>query len=270
MKVVIVAGGTGGHFYPGLAVAKRLASHDHKVRFFIRRGDFVRPLLDREGFQYRQIFGAGFVRRLHPQNIVAVLKFLLSFVECFFSLAFRRPDVILAMGGYLSVSPVLVGKLLGIPTVLHEQNVQPGLANRLLSLFADRIALSFEDSRRFGLSRGEVTGNPIRTELRDLPSKEAALTHWSLDPQALTLLIFGGSLGAHRLNELAVEAFHFSANLRGAWQVLHITGPNDQAEVGAAYNAAGESARLRLLPRHAERLRGRGFGALSRRRVDGS
>lgn len=236
-KVAIAAGGTGGHFYPGLAVAKELIAEKIHVFFFIKKNDYVKPLLEREGISYREIFSAGFVRAFSIRNVIGFFKLIVGVLESFFSLLRHRPDLLLAMGGYLSFPPVLAAWILRIPILLHEQNARPGLANRWLSWLASAVAVSFPESRSSFRGEVVVTGNPVRPEFANLPPAHAAREKFKLSASKKTILIFGGSLGAHRLNELLVQAFSAVPKLAALWQILHITGKNDEKSMSDAYRS---------------------------------
>lgn len=235
MKVVIAAGGTGGHFYPGLAVAKALINEGNTVHFIVRKKDYVIPLLDREGIPYKTISAAGFNRKFDPKNILIPIKLVMGFVQSFLFLLTTRPALVLVMGGYLSVPPALAAKLLFIPVVLHEQNLKPGWANLILSFISSKVAVSFKDSERYFKGQAVFTGNPIRPEFRDLPQQPQATSAWGLDPSKKTILVFGGSLGSKPMNTLVVDALARLPEHAGQYQILHFTGPNDEARIREIY-----------------------------------
>lgn len=235
MKVLVVAGGTGGHFYPGLSVAKELVKNGAEVRFVVRTCDVVIPLVQKDGFSYSTILAGGFQRSLSLRNVYSVLKLLIGTVQSFFVLLSFRPDVLLVMGGYLSIPPALVAKLFGIPIVMHEQNVKPGLANRLLGRWANTIGVAFEAGKKYFSGNVLVVGNPVRPEFHSLPDRAVAAQRFNLNPSKKTLLVFGGSLGARRLNDYVVQALRQMSELAGTWQVIHISGPADEERVRAAY-----------------------------------
>ncbi len=237
MKIAIAAGGTGGHFYPGLAVAKELIAAGDEVFFFVRKADYVIPLLQREDLSYREIEAAGLTRGFRLQHLLLPAKLLAGFAQSLKSMTGLRPDALLAMGGYLSAPPVLAARLLGIPVVLHEQNVRPGLANRWLAHLAHKVAISFSESQRYFGSSSVVTGNPVRQEILSPPAKPDAREALKLDPSLKTFLIFGGSLGAHRLNEWLVKAFTALQGRARSFQVFHLTGVADESWVREAYAA---------------------------------
>lgn len=235
MKVMFVAGGTGGHFYPGLAIAKEFQSDGHSVKFIVRKGDYVLTLLEREKIPFSTISAAGFRRSLHWSNLMAPFKLFLGFFESFFILWKWKPRLVVVLGGYLSVPPAIGAKLLGIPLLLHEQNVTPGLANRFLAFIASRVAVSFSESVPMFGRKAELTGNPLRSEFRVLPGRGEALQRFQLDPNRLTVLVFGGSLGARKINQMVLEALEQLKPLADKLQLLHFSGPKEEEAVEFAY-----------------------------------
>ncbi|MCB4756022.1 MAG: undecaprenyldiphospho-muramoylpentapeptide beta-N-acetylglucosaminyltransferase [Elusimicrobia bacterium] len=244
MKVLIAAGGTGGHFYPGLSAGKSLRDRGAEILFVVRKKDFVIPLLQKEKIPFATISAGGFVRRFRCGNMFSLAKLAWGWGESLVLLARYKPDWVLAMGGYLSVPPALAARLFRIPVLLHEQNITPGLANRLLDRLATKVALSFEESRKYFRSPVSVTGNPVRPEFKALPDRGAVCSQWGLDPQKMTMLVFGGSLGAHRLNELIVEAVTSLKDRKGSFQVVHFTGTKDAHSVREAYEKNGISSKV--------------------------
>jgi UDP-N-acetylglucosamine--N-acetylmuramyl-(pentapeptide) pyrophosphoryl-undecaprenol N-acetylglucosamine transferase len=239
MNVVIAAGGTGGHFYPGLAVALELIARGDNVRFILRKNDYVIPLVQKEAIPYREIYSAGLRRSLSPQNLLVPFKLVIGFIQCVLFFLSKRPAVVLVMGGYLSVPAALAANLLGIPVLLHEQNVHPGMANRLIGRLSKSIAVSFESSRSFFNGDVVLTGNPVRTIFKTLPSPSAARQTFGLDSDTPTVFVFGGSLGAHKLNQWVLDCFTRRPDLAKKFQVLNVTGPKDAAEMTAAYRKLG-------------------------------
>lgn len=235
--IVVVAGGTGGHFYPGLAVAKEIIKEGERVVFFIRHGDYVQPLLQRENIPFKTIHAGGLQRRLDPRNLLVPFKLVFGFLQAVQYLISERPRALLVMGGYLSVAPAVAARILGIPVVLHEQNVVPGLANKMLSVLASRVAVSFDASLSQFPEKGIVTGNPVRREFENLPDTADARRRFGLDPAKKTILVFGGSLGARRLNEMIAEALGALSASASSFQMLHVTGAKDFEATKARYAA---------------------------------
>jgi UDP-N-acetylglucosamine--N-acetylmuramyl-(pentapeptide) pyrophosphoryl-undecaprenol N-acetylglucosamine transferase len=244
MKAIIAGGGTGGHLFPAIALAEELRSRttDLPLLFVGVEGGVEASLLARRGWDFEGIRASGlqgkrFLPRLRsltliPSGLIRSLSILRRF----------RPDVVVGFGGYASAAIVLSAVLARVPTVIHEQNALPGLANRWLGKIVDRVAVAFEGaSDFFPMSKVRVTGNPVRAELFGV-SRAEAVTRLNLDPDRLTILIFGGSQGAHRLNRAVMEALPMLAGEREQIQFIHATGPRDLAVVRQGYEAGGYRA----------------------------
>jgi len=237
MRIAFAGGGTGGHLFPGLSLAEELHRRDPAGQLLFlcterdrAYGSLMEPWLD--------------VAVLPGTNRGALPRRLASLVPAA-SRAMRqllrfRPDVVIGLGGYGSLAPVLCARLLGIPTVLLEQNVIPGRANRLLSRVASEVACQWEESASYFRCRGKVriTGNPIRTRIRR-QERGAAAAALGLDPAAPTLLVMGGSQGARPLNERMIEAAPLLAEDGRPLQIVHLAGEADRERVQAAYAANG-------------------------------
>ena len=244
-RILIVAGGTGGHLYPGIAVAQALwraplseGQRRPEIRFVVRRGDLGREILQREGFDVREIAGQGLPRRLSPTLFKFPAAFLNSCRETFALLDEEKPDFVLGMGGYLSFPVLLAATWKRIPTLIHEQNAFPGLANRLLGRWVHSIAVSFPGSDSFFPKRKTwLSGLPVRLTLKAIEPALARET-LGLKKNCLTFLAFGGSLGAHRLNEILLDVWQRLVAAGKPFQVLHISGPRDFAVFETAFKEA--------------------------------
>lgn len=236
---LVVAGGTGGHLYPGIALARALrAAHPPwEVLFVVRRGDLGREALQREGFGVQEISGQGLPRAMNARVFTFPFRFLAGCRQAWAVVRRRRPRAVIGMGGYLSFPVLLAAHWQRIPTFIHEQNVLPGLANRILGRWANAVAVSFPDSaRHFRARRIWVSGLPVRREIGRVSPAEGRKA-FGLDAERLTVLIFGGSQGAHRMNETLLEAWKRLAWQFNRFQVLHVAGPRDQAAIEAAYRS---------------------------------
>ncbi len=228
MIVVIAGGGTAGHVFPGLALGNALRAAGHEVRFLgTDRGQEV-TLVPAAGFALDTVPVTPFVRSFSPAALRAPFAALRSVRAC--RPLVRDADVVVGMGGYASVSAVLAARREGRSVVVHEQNAVAGLANRLAGRFARAVALSFAEARRFfpRRARVEVTGNPVREPVLDVPRRRGSLAAEARDALGLergrrTILLFGGSQGALRLDRAAVGAARLLAN-RGDLQLLALTG----------------------------------------------
>lgn len=235
-RIVIAAGGTGGHLFPGLALAKILKSRMYDIQFAIRPLDIAVKILEGEGFPFRVVHASGFPRTLSPikatmatMNVVRGLSDALQFVKRW------SPRVVVGMGGHISLPVAMAGKIRGVPILLHEQNGLPGLTNRLLAPWAKTIAVSFPETlERFG-PKGVLTGNPVRDQFRNPPTAFAARRSFKLDENRSTILVFGGSLGAHAINETLKQSLFYLKDISQNIQFLHLTGSKDAASVQEGY-----------------------------------
>ncbi len=240
--ILIVAGGTGGHLYPGIAVAQALKEAPEnrapslRIVFVVRSGDIGREILDREGFEVRDLAGQGFPRELSLKALNFPLKFIKGLLGAFALLHELKPDFVLGMGGYLSFPVLMAARLKGIATMIHEQNVFPGVANRFLSRFVESVAVSFPESRsRFPAGKSWLSGLPIRSVFKPLAKAEGR-RRLGLDPELHTIFVFGGSLGARRLNKVVLEMWEQWDREKAPLQVIHVTGTQDEVGARAVYN----------------------------------
>jgi UDP-N-acetylglucosamine--N-acetylmuramyl-(pentapeptide) pyrophosphoryl-undecaprenol N-acetylglucosamine transferase len=231
VRAVIAGGGTAGHVYPGLALAGTLRDRGDEVSFLGTERGLEATLVPAAGFDFRVVEAAPFVRRPSLAALRAPIVALRAVRRC--RALLEGTDVVVGMGGYVSVPAVLAAARAHVPVVLHEQNAVPGLANRVLSRAARAVALSFPDAAtRFPgrvRPRTIVTGNPVRPEIlrvreeRDALAKEGR-AELDLEEDRRTVVIFGGSQGALRMDRGAVGACKLLAGEAGL-QVLLITGP---------------------------------------------
>jgi UDP-N-acetylglucosamine--N-acetylmuramyl-(pentapeptide) pyrophosphoryl-undecaprenol N-acetylglucosamine transferase len=236
MRVVIVGGGTGGHIYPGIAVAQELRRWDPRARimFIGSRGGLERDIVARAGYRHFEITASGLIRRPWREQAVAVGHVLRGFGEAVHVLRRVQPQVILGLGSYVSGSVMLAAGALGIPRLIHEQNVIPGLTNRLLGHIVSRVAVSFEASvGHFPKGKAVVTGNPVRPTICQVRGR-------AHEPNGcFHLLVFGGSQGAHQLNMAMLEALRQLIDIQDNLWTVHQTGPNDFGTVQKAYAEGG-------------------------------
>jgi UDP-N-acetylglucosamine--N-acetylmuramyl-(pentapeptide) pyrophosphoryl-undecaprenol N-acetylglucosamine transferase len=261
MRVLIAGGGTGGHFYPALAVMEALSKRRPGVKLAYvgtRRGIEARILPSYPWIRFFPIHARGLDRGRLLENLWALTLVFVGVLEAVWVFLRFRPRVVIGMGGYASFPAVIVGVLLGkvlpIRTMIHEQNAVPGLTNRLLSRFVDRVLVSYRSSRRAlpSTCRVVVTGNPIRREFLLSKRTEALYTRFGLDPHRKTILVFGGSQGSDALTSAVVQAGAAIARNERV-QVLLVTGNRTEAAViRAAFNRAG--AKNVVVHRYIERM----------------
>jgi len=235
--VVIAGGGTGGHLFPGLALADEL----------VARGCAVTFVGTAAGIEAREVPAAGYPLRLVPgrqlrgggpvraaAGLVAAVQ---GALHCRALLGELRPQLVVGVGGYASVAAVLAARLRGTPTILLEQNAIPGAANRLLGRIARRVCVGFEATvARFPPGRAVHTGNPIR----------GSILAGSVRPPGAPpgILVFGGSQGAHRLNAAMLDAARLLGPAAQRLTIVHQTGRDDVDEVRRGYAALGITARV--------------------------
>jgi UDP-N-acetylglucosamine--N-acetylmuramyl-(pentapeptide) pyrophosphoryl-undecaprenol N-acetylglucosamine transferase len=238
IRVVIAGGGTGGHLFPGIAVARELLrrSPDARVTFAGTARGIEARVVPREGFELDLLRSAG-LKGTTPAALVRGVALLpLSGMDAWRIVSRRAPDVVVGVGGYSSGPVVMTAALRGIPTVLLEQNAVPGLTNRSLARFVTAAAVTFESTAAYFGRRAIVTGNPVRSEF---------FTPDELLPSAVRrprVLIVGGSQGAHAINVAMVEAAPKLAAFPGGLAVTHQTGERDVELVRNAYLRAGLDA----------------------------
>lgn len=244
MKILITGGGTGGHLFPGLAIAKGFKGRNSRADIYFVGTDrgIESKILPKEGYPLKTI-------RIEPLAGHRILKILLSLSR--FPLALLdslrilkeiNPDIVIGLGGYSSGPIVIIASLKGIPTLILEQNSIPGLTNRILSRFVDAIAINFKSSKDFFPDRKTyLTGNPIREEITSR-GKEEGLKAFGFDEEHFTILVFGGSAGAHRINKAMTEAIVYLDDLKDKIQIIHQTGDKDYNDINEFYKSRGFKA----------------------------
>lgn len=244
MRIIITGGGTGGHLFPGIALAAALRRRfpGCGIMFIGTQRQLDRDAL--AGLDFRQeaiscmgIKGMGLAHRLRslaslPKAMLEARRLIKQF----------QPVLVFGVGGYVTGPVLLAARLLGVPACIHEQNAIPGLANRLTARFVNKVFVSIPGDYPFPLKKTVVSGNPVRAEIlaaaEQKQSQQAAA-------QPFTLLVMGGSLGAHRINMLMLEtAVIIKERLNRLFRLIHQTGAADAEQVRAGYAAAGVQAEV--------------------------
>lgn len=236
MRVLIAGGGTGGHVFPGIALAEEVVGRhpDNDVVFVGTSRGLEASVVPAAGFPIELID----VKGLKGKGLLSILAGLLvlprAFLQCWRVLRRWQPDVVVGVGGYASGPVVLTAWVLRIPTAVQEQNALPGFTNRLLGRFVDAAFTAFpEAGRHFARRKVHQLGNPIRRQLLDNYMRPSS----AHDRQRL--LVFGGSQGAHALNMRVIEALPHLADLRESLRITHQTGSRDREQVEKGYRACG-------------------------------
>lgn len=260
MRILIASGGTGGHIFPALALAEALKKLDEKIEIHFVSSEKGQgcEILRRAGVDFHSISAAPLPEEI---NILRYIRFIKSLIKSLFEsgriLKEVKPAVVVGFGGYSSFVVLLLASLVGIPTLIHEQNVIMGKANSALAFFAARVAISFPPANNFYKKKFVLTGNPIRENLFNT-SQEDAFRFFKFSRQSpalagpgagkkgpITLLIMGGSQGAHSINEAVAGMLGlFSENDRKRIQILHLSGAADRAWLEGIYKSENIDARV--------------------------
>ena len=243
LRVVMAGGGTGGHLYPGIAVARELLARrpDAEVSFAGTARGIEARVVPREGFALDVIRSSGVKGKSIVDRVRGALLVPLGLADGWRIVSARRPSIVIGVGGYSSGPVVLVAALRGVPTMLLEQNAVPGLTNRLLARVVKAAAVTFDSTQAFFGTKAFVSGNPVRPEFfaASGPHQESVLD----DQTSVTqVLVFGGSQGAHAINVAMVEAASQLAAGGSHLRIVHQTGERDVAMVRTAYRQAGLQA----------------------------
>ncbi len=233
MKIVLCGGGTGGHINPAIAIADEIKKivPDVDISFIGTEKGMENRLVPRAGYSLDHVKVMGFRRSLSPKNIIAAYRAVSSVSEAKKILKRILPDLVIGTGGYVSWPAVKAAAKLGIPTLIHEQNAFPGVTTRKLSGYADRICISFESSRKFFddsvQNKIVITGNPIHADEYD---RAELRKKYGIKDGQISVLSFGGSLGAQQVNKNVIEAMHLYTADAGI-KHTHATGKGGYDEV---------------------------------------
>ena len=239
MNVIIAGGGTGGHLFPGIAVAREIQRRKpgSKILFVGAEQGIETRIVPKEGFELRTlpvggIKGLGVARQL--RNLIGMVSGVFKARQILWQF---KPDVVIGVGGYASFPMLSAAILGGYPRVIMEQNAIPGLANRVLGKWVNFAAVTDPRTDSYFGRRAVVTGNPIRPEFKSIPAKRHVVPY--------TILIFGGSQGAQAINRAVIEALDSLADWKDRVRFVHQTGERQLDEVKRAYAAKGFAADVR-------------------------
>ena len=242
MRIVIAGGGTGGHLFPGIALAEEFKSRseNNEIFFVGTKKGIEQRIIPPMGYELKTISGAGILGGSPLQKVMGIFRFLVGCFQALWLLRFLRPNLVLGTGGYASAPVMLAAYLSGLESAICEQNSIPGLTNRMLGKFVKKIFIAFEESNAF-FPRGKTffTGNPVRKEFfyrSPFLKKEG---------DRFTLLILGGSQGARSINRAMVECLDNMAPLWDKVEIIHQSGFQDFSWVKKAYEKKGFKADVR-------------------------
>src|SRR5687767_3616273 len=243
LSLLIAGGGTGGHLFPGIAVARELLARvpDAQVTFVGTAAGLEARVIPRQGFTLELIRSAGLKGKSMAGRARGAALLPLGALDAWRVISRRRPAVVIGVGGYSSGPVVAIAALRGIPTLLMEQNAMPGLTNRLLARLVRAAAVTYDESIGFFGSRAFVSGNPVRPEFF---GQQGAYDEHGVPPAAARVLVFGGSQGAHAINVAMVEAAPRLAAATTRLAITHQTGERDLEMVRDGYRSARLEARV--------------------------
>lgn len=252
-RVLIAAGGSGGHIFPAVALARKLKEvrPDIDILFVGSNKSLDKSIFEKEGFRYSLLSANKLPYRITPKIIFFLIKLKFDCLKSLLLVAAYRPDAMVGFGGYVSSVVSLASFIFRVPIAAHEQNVVPGRANKFLFRWAAKIAVSFKETERFTgehASKVVITGNPIRATICSATGakcdKPASLKKFGFVPDKFTILLIGGSQGAHFLNKKFVDAIiGMDEKIKASLQIVHITGIKDYGWVVKEYEKSSLEAR---------------------------
>ncbi|MEQ1598231.1 MAG: undecaprenyldiphospho-muramoylpentapeptide beta-N-acetylglucosaminyltransferase [Methylotenera sp.] len=232
--LMVMAGGTGGHVYPAMAVADYMITYGWKVVWLCTEGGMENKLIEDKSYSKAMMTMRGVRGKGLLGWVLLPIKLAIAFKQSFNAIRLHRPTVVLGMGGFAAFPGGLMAKLLGKPLIIHEQNSIAGLTNKALALVANKVLVAFPLA--FG-NKAELVGNPVRSDITQLPAPEV---RYGKRTGKLKLLVVGGSLGATALNEVLPKAL---ANLPNeTYEVVHQAGEKHIGALQANYHAASRAA----------------------------
>ncbi len=233
MNAIIACGGTGGHLFPGLAVAESLRARGHEVMLFVSEKEIDALALSGTTFRFEKLPTVGLPSLYSPALFGFLHRFSQSLSLCRSIYRKFKPQAVLGMGGFTSTAPIMAGRMRGISTFIHESNAIPGKANKMTARMVRAVLLGFKECAPFfPRARTEVTGTPIRAGLQRLDPGEARV-RLGLQPDLLTLLVMGGSQGATGINQAMIKSLPALRAL--PIQIIHLSGARDERLVADNY-----------------------------------
>lgn len=253
MRVILSGGGTGGHIYPAVSIAKEIKKQyqNAEILFIGTEKGLESGIVPKEGFRLLTIKVRGFERRLSLGNFAAVKESFISLFKVSKIIRDFKPDIVIGTGGYVCGSVLLTAVLMNVPTLIHEQNAFPGVTNKILARLVDIIAVNFAEAKEYFPKNSKVliTGNPIRGNMLNI-SKAEGLKEFGFSGELPVVFVVGGSRGAKRLNESVLLLAKHCVTGK-SFQLLHMTGETQYQTVLEQYKEAGidsEAENIRVMP----------------------
>ncbi|MFC1856196.1 undecaprenyldiphospho-muramoylpentapeptide beta-N-acetylglucosaminyltransferase, partial [Thermodesulfobacteriota bacterium] len=237
MRLLIAGGGTGGHLFPAIAIARAFmdADSNNEVLFVGTKRGLEKRVLAKEGFKFKPIKVRSLAGRSIVGKLISAITIPFSMLAASFVVRRFKPDYALGVGGYVSGPVILIASFMGVSSGVQEQNIYPGITNKILGKYVDTIFLAFKEATMFFEDKKVcVTGNPVRHSLLKVETK-AAYEAFSFDENKFTVLVFGGSLGAESINKAFIDNLELIAEKKDEIQVIHQTGEHGVEEIAVAY-----------------------------------
>jgi len=236
MRILVVTGSSGGHLFPAVSFLESLKGIKPDVKVLLVLPKIgVKPKILPEGCQVQYISITPIGARLNSKNLVSFLRFFKGSFESLILLIRFKPDIVAGFGSIDSIPLIIFAWIFRLKTIIHEQNVIPGKANKLLAKFVDKVAISFNETKDYlniSPSRIVVTGNPLRSFIKKAGKKEA-LNYFGFDESKFTILVAGGSQGSHNINIAFLDAISHLAD--NNLQVIHLSGEKDRSLLESGY-----------------------------------
>tara|TARA_B100000029_G_scaffold244984_1_gene242116 strand:+ start:1146 stop:2234 length:1089 start_codon:yes stop_codon:yes gene_type:complete len=230
MKALIVAGGTGGHIYPALEVARIFNDSEVEIHWIGEEQSLEKEICDHEGFNFYKIKSKGFRNKSFIKKLISLILLLFSLVHSFLLLIRIKPDFVFCCGGYITLGPGLSSAFLRIPLFIHEQNSIPGTANKFLSYFSENVFEGFPSAFKESC-KAIYVGNPVRREIITSQYKKSN----TKKSKEFNLLILGGSQGSQQLNSIVMTALS-QIDDTPDWKITHQTGREDEERLQDFYS----------------------------------
>jgi UDP-N-acetylglucosamine--N-acetylmuramyl-(pentapeptide) pyrophosphoryl-undecaprenol N-acetylglucosamine transferase len=241
MRVIIAGGGTGGHLFPGLAIAEELKRREKTTEIIFAGTEYglEAKVVPKEGYPIKFLRAEGMAGVSITKRMKAIAQMPLSIKDSYKIINSVKPHIMIGVGGYASGAIMFTAALMSIPTMILEQNCIPGLTNRILGKFVRAICITYQESIPFfPKAKTFLTGNPVRTHILK-GNREFGYKLFSLEKDLFTIFVFGGSLGAKSVNMAVIDSLGFIQDLKDRIQFLHQTGQRDFENVRNAYRTLG-------------------------------
>lgn len=231
MKAIITGGGTGGHIYPALAVAIELKNRGWKILYIGAKNSLEKDIAGEWNIDFKGVDVAPLPRKLSFQLINSLISNLKGFFQSKKIIKNFQADLVFGTGGFVSGAVVLAGFFSQKRTMIHEQNVYPGITNKISSKFTDRIAINFKDAEKHFSTKKKIihTGNPVRPQILETKRKEG-IDYFNFSSSSKTVLVFGGSQGAKSINKSLAKIYRYVIEQENI-QLIHITGKSNYKSV---------------------------------------